>query len=196
MKIYYLTLNKREHIFKEGTPVSFINIIKSGYVKLYLENKNNCRIFNIAKTGNILGIKSLYTGNSHYSAEALEKTEICYIDHNIFRSLISCSNAFAKETLKHTCLECHNSLINIIKLNDKNIYGKVAEILLYFYCLSGNYTFKILLSRNELANFAGMSRERFTTSLKYFEEEEIIKINKNDIEILNKTRLEKLTRYY
>jgi CRP/FNR family transcriptional regulator len=86
-------------------------------------------------------------------------------------------------------------LTSLINLSNKYMPGRVADTLLY---LKNNifetnpYTF--ILSKQELADMSGMTKESFIRSLKEFEDSGLIRQTRNTIEILKENELTEISR--
>ena len=77
----------------------------------------------------------------------------------------------------------------------KQMTGRLAESLLYLDTLKTAYPdVFLLLTRKNLADFAGISTESAVKLLKSFEQEAIINLHDKDIFIVDKNRLEKISK--
>jgi CRP/FNR family transcriptional regulator len=73
--------------------------------------------------------------------------------------------------------------------------GRIAETLLYLDGYKGeNPTIFQLLSRKDLADFAGISTESAVKLLKSFEKDGLIELNEKDITIVNPNGLLEISR--
>ena len=79
-------------------------------------------------------------------------------------------------------------------LTQKQMPGRVADALLYLSKdIYESNKFKMALTRQDLADMTSLSKESFIRILKELKEENIIKLNGDDIEITNIARLEKIS---
>ena len=81
-----------------------------------------------------------------------------------------------------------------MNLNQKNNQGKIAEALLYLSEeIYESNPFTLNISKVELSEMAGMSKESTFKILRSFDKEEIIKITGNTVEILNQDLLNEIS---
>ncbi|MFC2096752.1 Crp/Fnr family transcriptional regulator [Bacteroidota bacterium] len=194
---YESEVKKGEVIIRSGALTSHIIYLKSGYVKEFVTNTNSRSfIIQIIKHHSYLGLHSLFGDRlNHYSYSALVDLKICYIDINTFKQFIKEKGGFAQEVLQYVCKESLNNYLHFINLSHKRINGRFADVLLYFSeNIFYNTNFNILLSRQELADLMGISRENTIRALTKFKEDGIINIYGRNIEILNMDSLKIISK--
>lgn len=194
---YESEVKKGEVILRSGALTSHIIYLKSGYVKEFVTGRNNkSKIIQIIKHHSFLGLHSLFGDRvNHYSYAALIDLKICYIDMNVFKQFVKEKGGFAQEILEYVCKESLNNYFHFINQSHKRINGRFADVLLYFsenIFYSSN--FNLLLSRQELADLMGISRENTIRVLTKFKEDGIININGRKIEILNMNTLKMISK--
>jgi len=185
---YESDVKKGEVILRSGALTSHIIYLKSGYVKEFVTNSNGrSNIIQIIKHHSYLGLHSLFGDKvNHYSYAALVDLKICYIDINTFKQFIKEKGGFAQEILVYVCKESLNNYFHFINQSHKRINGRFADVLLYFSeNIFYNLKFNILLSRQDLADLMGISRENTIRVLTKFKDDGIINIQGRNIEILN-----------
>jgi CRP/FNR family transcriptional regulator len=77
----------------------------------------------------------------------------------------------------------------------KQMNGRIADTLLYINNLKTDYPeiFQ-LLSRKDIADFAGISTESAVKLLKGFEKDKLIELNEKDILVVNHTALLEISK--
>jgi CRP/FNR family transcriptional regulator len=86
-------------------------------------------------------------------------------------------------------------MLNFISIAHKQSNGRVADILIFLSeNIYNNRSFVLSLSRQELAEFAGCSKELIIRTLQNFCTDGIIDISGKNIEILNMNLLYKISR--
>jgi len=79
-------------------------------------------------------------------------------------------------------------------MSRKQSYGRLADIL---FCLSARIyktdSFDLLLSRKEIAELSGLSREKVIRVFKEFKESNLIEINGKTLKILDAEGLQKIS---
>ena len=193
-----LHFRRGETICKQGAFASNILYIYEGSVKTYLETaheKNN--IISILPEGELIGLPSLFSGRVYpYSAAALEDCLICAIEIMFFENFIMGNGVFASKVI-----QCINN--SIIQNYDRYIFntqrplkGRLADVLVHLSRdIYKSDTFRLSLSRNDLAEWTQMAPESVTRIISKFKNEGIIsvdgkKIRINDIEKLRNISLE------
>jgi CRP/FNR family transcriptional regulator, polysaccharide utilization system transcription regulator len=186
-----------EVIFKQGSPLSHIVSFSKGLAKVYKETGNQRDvIISIIKPGNMIGGSFLYYDRRHqFSFSALIDSLVCFIEVKAFQEIIKKNNHFA-ESYMHDASQKHIQLLNRFQnVTIKQSHGRMAEMLLYlseeiFY--ADNYD--IILSRQELADFTGMSKEGTIRILKEFKNDGLIDFQNQNFVILDKKRLQEISQ--
>jgi len=181
-----------ENIFKEGALSLNIVFIRTGLVKLHMKGLNDHEhIIKIVKAPNYLGIPtSIGDKINNYSATAIAKTSVCFIDLDTFKNHLINNKDFAYQIIINLC---KNELDNFKACFDKiqkHSAGLLADALLNFASSIFNSTeFEMPLSRQELADLIGSSRENVSRNMSEFQKNGIIVIDKRKIKILDVKRL-------
>ena len=187
---------KGDVIFKQDALSSNIIYLKEGLVKLTMKGPNKDQILKIVKAPEYLGIPTTVGDKvNNYSAVAISETIACFVDLTTFQKLIHRNGKFAYEIVLTLCrneLQQFHRCINIVQ---KNLNGRVASALLN---LSRNIyekiSFHIHLSRADLADLIGTSRESVSRILTEFSQDGLIQISGKEINLLNEDRLDKISK--
>jgi len=186
-----------ENIVKQGTVASNLVYLTTGLAKQYIEGYDHRNlILEIIKPWSIFGGTGIYVDmRYHYSVTALEETTVCFIDVVNFKKLIRMNPDFA-EAFIHYCGTCSNSTFErFVSITQKQMHGRIADVLIYLAeKIYNTLTFVISLSRQDIAEFSGMSKDSAIRILKEFESEGIIqsigkKIIINKIDLLKEISL-------
>ena len=101
-----LVYKKGEILYKQGAFISNLIFIKSGLVKLYVENNSSTSILFLKVGGSFIGLPSLYGDEVHqYSAEALSETKVCEINFNTVKQLLAENCVFGTDIIKMINIE-------------------------------------------------------------------------------------------
>jgi len=195
---YESKIRRRSNVISEGTPVSHILYLRSGLVKEYrIRSDNQEQILQIVKPHSFLGMTSLFGDRiNHFSYEALTELSLCYIDSDVFIELVKKNGNFAFEILTSVERYSLNSYHRFINLNHKKIYGRVADILIYFSkIIFSSEILPIPLTRRELAEMCGTSRESIGRVLSIFKEDGIISTSGKSIIINDIKKLENISKF-
>ncbi len=189
--------NKKDVIFKQNTLTSHIMFIKSGLIKIFKEGKNNkFIILKIATPGNYLGLISIYGETTfQYSASAIEKSEILFININIFNDLLKKNGTYATSLIKNLSKENLFVVDRLISQYHKQLPGKIADLILYFSeKIYHSDKFELPLTRNELAEFAGTTKESLIRTLTEFKNDKIIDLDGKFVKIKSIDIIKTLSR--
>jgi CRP/FNR family transcriptional regulator, polysaccharide utilization system transcription regulator len=188
---------KRDTIIKQNSRASDIAIIQTGLVKISREMRRGKNlILRIAQPGCLIGVSSALANETYnYSAFAVEPTFVRFVNIETFKWLISTNPVFASEMTRQISAE---NLFNIARLSSllyKQLPGRVADIILYFsediFCKN---EFSIPLTRQELAELAGTTKESLIRTLSEFKNDKIIDMNRNVFSINSLNILKTLSR--
>lgn len=192
-----LSYLKGENIFKQGAFAPYIIYVISGLVKVYVQTGFEKQInIGLARSGDFLAFSALFGEPVHtYSTQALKASEICMIEKESLKNVLLENPMFALEiTSENYKNEGH--LLEIIKnISYKQMRGKLASSLLY---LSQEEFVKEkvfqYLTRHDIADFASISTESAIKFLKEFEKEKVLKLAGKDIKIIDRKKLETLSK--
>lgn len=188
---------KGDIIFKEGAFSSNIIYLRSGLVKIHIAGPAKNQITKITKAPSFLGIPTTFNEKiNHYSATAIEPTNVCFIDKDIFKDFIFKNGKFAYEVIVEICRSELNSFEKCVNRTQRNIHGRLANALLTFAeDIYRNDEFELPLSRVELGNFVDTSRESVCRILTEFHSDKLITLNGKRIKIVNRESLEAIRLY-
>lgn len=186
-----------ETILKQNTPLTHLVCIKNGLAKVVSEDpKGKNLILQIIKSNSIFTAGgSIVDDFRHFTVAAITDIDCCFIDTSRLYALLTKNSAFAIELLKHSNNQHLKMLSTLINLSNKYMPGRVADTLLY---LKNNIfetnPFDFILSKQELADMSGMTKESFIRSLKEFEDSGLIHHSRNTIEILKENELTEISK--
>jgi CRP-like cAMP-binding protein len=190
-------IKKGEIIIRSDILISNIIYLKTGYVKEFVVSGNRkTRIIQILKPHTYLGIHSLFGDKiNHYSYAALEDLKICYIDISAFKQLVKENGNFAFQILSEVGKENLYNYYRFISNSHKKTDGRFADILLYLAeKIYDNSRFPLQLTRQEIADLIGVSRENLTRVMSKFKEEGIIEVSRDHIELLRSETLRTISK--
>lgn len=189
---------KGETICKCGTIAPHIIHLKKGLAKIYLEGLNNSLILKIIPPGKLIGLTSILDGNNifSYSAQVYEDSVATLIDIKVFRTIITQNAKFAASVIDILCENSLQTFGRFFCLTHKQLYGRMADILLCLAERIFNLTeFDLNLSRKELAELTGMSTESVIRMLKKFKDDGIIEMTGKKLKIIDYNLLKKISEY-
>ena len=179
---------KGDTLTKQGTFASYILFLISGVVKLYIEGNDN-RNFNISiiLPGEFIGLSSVFSKNKYtYTTSGLTDCQALLIEKESLERILRENGTFSFNLTQRYCVQ--NATLHEVLYNQqfKQMNGRLAGTLLYLNRLKENQpNIFQLLTRKDLANFAGISTESTVKLLKMFEKEGLIELQEKDILLLD-----------
>ena len=183
---------KGDIIVKSGDEIRNLICIKEGLIKIYRSHKRNSdQIISISKPFEFTYLLSIFSDTHYnYNISALEDTTVCFISLDNIMKMISENGSFALSLLQKLSTATDNVIKNFTNLNQKNLRGRVAYILLFFADeIYKSQIFNLPVSRKEIAELIGMTAENVIRIMSEFRKEGIIRIRTKEIEIKDYQRL-------
>jgi CRP/FNR family transcriptional regulator, polysaccharide utilization system transcription regulator len=181
-----VNFNKKEILFRQNTRTSHIMFIKSGMVKIFKEGRNGkFIILKVAMPDDFLGLLSIYGGDTHhYSSSAIQPSEICFVDINIFNKILFSNGEFAAKIINHISNDGLFIFNRLMSQSHKQLPGRIADVILYFSeVIFKNIQFEFPFTRRELAELAGTTKESFIRTLAEFKHDKIIDLEGSLVKI-------------
>lgn len=175
---------KGDTLTKQGAFASYILFLISGVVKQYIEGSDN-RSFNIriVQAGDFIGLSSVFSKSVYtYSTTALTDCQVMLIRKESLLGIIQGNGAFSYHLIQRFFIQ--NADLHEVLQNQqfKQMHGRLAGALLYLNELKGTLpTIFQLMTRKDLADFAGISTESTVKLLKNFEKEGLVELQDKDI---------------
>jgi CRP-like cAMP-binding protein len=188
---------KDDNLTKQGAFATYVLFIISGYAKQYLEGDSS-RSYNlrIIKPGDFIGLSSVFSGNTFTcSSVAITDCQVFLVEKDAIAKVAKENGKFGFQIIRRYCEQNTNLLGTVRSLMYKQINGRLAETLLYINSIKEDKEeiFQ-LLSRKDLADFAGISTESTVKLLKTFEKDGLIELHEKDIKILKENTLSEISR--
>jgi CRP/FNR family transcriptional regulator, polysaccharide utilization system transcription regulator len=193
---YSATYKAGEILFKQGTPSPYFICLTKGLAKIYIEGYGKNLILSLVKPVDYIFGPGVYVDNiHHYSAAAVEDTTACLVDVNIYKKLIRQNPDFAEEFIQRVSQQAIFNFKQVVSLTQKQMPGRIADVLFYLKDeIYGKNPFNLSISRQDLADLSGMSKESAIRILKELKEEAIITVNGPTIEIINEKQLRQISQ--
>ena len=172
-------------VVNEGDRSDCVYLIHSGRVKAYLYGRNGKEIdLNILGRGEYFGETTLDSGPREVSVMALENTELFAIPQKAFRDFVLHHPDFAMRLVKTLIFRTRSLLDNVRSLASLDVYGRVARLLLELADdEEGTLVIRGKLTKQDIANRIGASREMVSRVFKGLTEGGYLAVEKNRITI-------------
>ncbi len=196
-------LKKGALIFREGSYPKGVYFLRRGKVKIYQINvEGKEQIVYIYTTGETFGYRPILCDETHpVSAKTLEDSVISFIPRDSFLAVLSRSPALSNKLLRNLSHEFTVWINRISAFAQKGLRERIALSLLILnekYKRKGSKKnqARMLLSRDDFANYVGTSKEPLVRALRYFKDEGLILTKGRKIVILDTQGLEKIAEFF
>jgi len=158
-----------------------------------LDHKN--LILELILPWKIYGGPGLYVDKRyHYSITAIEPCTVCFIDIQNIKTILRKNTDFTESFVANSSFNSIRTFERMLSLTQKQMHGRIADILIYLFKeIYQTDTFELSMSRQDIGEFSGMTKDSAIRILKEFENENIIKVDGKKIEVLNKEILEEIS---
>ena len=181
---------KSEIIFEENAPVRGLYCIKSGKVKLTRLGLNGKEVVvKFAEAGNVLGYRAaVEDGRYTNTAEATEASELCFIPKETFSSLVKENPKVATQIIQLyaselKCLEVKSKNTTQLPVKER-MCGSLLNLIEDFGFEKDGCTMNIIISRKDLADYTGTTRETISRIISELKKDNIIALKGKKIIIL------------
>ena len=187
-------VKKGQIIFNEGDTVQGIYFVYSGTVKVHKQwGGDKELIIRFAKRGDIFGHRGLGEETVYpVSATAIEQSVVCFIKLDFFLSTLKVNNEYLFKLMMFFAEDLNICERRRRDLAHMPVKGRIASSLLALskkFGISANGHIDILLSRQDLASYAGTTYETLFRTLNELAEEKIIRQSGKEITILDADQL-------
>lgn len=174
---------KGQIVFFEGDVSDKFYIINGGKIKIFKYTKEGKeQILYILSEGDFIGYLSLLKkGKFDFNAEALEDVNVCMLTKDDFDKVVKKAPEISLKILENL----HDRLVsleNLVQtLSTKDIEARIAGILMSFAKDFGRkddegIVIEMPLSREEMANYIGVTRETMSRKLSLMEDNGAIEL--------------------
>jgi len=188
---------KGDNLTKQGAFASYVLFIINGLVKQYIEG-DGTKNYNlrIVKPGEFLGLSAVFTKNTfNYSSIALTDCQVFLVEKDTISKVAKQNGMFGFNIIKRYCEQNANLFDTLRTAMYKQMNGRIADTLLYIDGLKNdNPDIFQLLSRKDIADFAGTSTESAVKLLKSFEKDGLIELKEKDIAIVDYDALKDVSK--
>ena len=193
---------KGQTIFYEGNHTNGLFCIYSGKVKLSKLGENGKeQIIRFAKTGNILGYRSLLSNDTyHATATAMEDCHVCLLSKDRFMEILEADPKLSMNIVQLLSNDLKSAEQLLIDIAQKSVIERISESLVLlqktFGYVNGGKTINVARTRSEIADIAGTTTETTIRTLVQLEKEGIIKLVDKKINILDLQKLIQRAKIY
>jgi len=194
----FLPFQKGETILKQGHPPTHIAYLQSGIVKFNFRSADNGKntIITLVAAPKILGGANLfYKDNNLFSMVAVEDCEVFLIEANVLYQLLKENGSFSVALFQLASDMFKRAILNFISVANKQKEARIADVFIYLSEeIYFDPSFKLSLTRKEIAEFACCSVENIIMTLSKWQQEGIVSITGKNFEIKNIDKLRYISK--
>ncbi len=188
---------KGDHLSKQGAFASYALFVINGLAMQYIEGEN-AKNFNlrIIQPGEFVGLSAVFSKNTfNYSSVAITDCQVYLVEKEAIVKIVKQKGIFGFNLIKRYCEQNSNLFETLRNVLHKQMNGRLADSLRYLDGLKRDHAgiFQ-LLSRKDIADFAGISTESAVKLLKNFEKDGLIELNEKDIIIVSQHGLNEISK--
>jgi len=192
-----ILFRKGDNLTKQGAFTSYTLFLIKGLAKQYIEGDGN-KSFNlrIIKPGEFVGLSAIFQNNTfNYSSVALTDCQVFLVEKEAINKVCEQNGVFTTHIVRRYIQQNSNLYEKLSTVLYKQMNGRMADTLLYIDSLkSENIEIFQLLSRKDIADFAGTSTESAVKLLKSFEKDGLIELHEKDIVVVNHKELIEISK--
>ncbi|MBE0674411.1 MAG: Crp/Fnr family transcriptional regulator [Bacteroidales bacterium] len=188
---------KGEIINLEGDRIIDFKYLKKGLVKIFRRSSNGDeQVITITRPFEFVSNMSIFSEERYsYSVSALEDSTVCVVQLDFMKELFSQNGSLALGLLSRVSEVNEKIISQSLEIRNKNLVGRVAYVLLYFYKeIYNSRVFELSVSRKEIADFISMSTANVIRTMSDFKRDGIINTEGKMIEIIDPVKLEMISR--
>lgn len=188
-------LKNKDLIYREGSYPQYLYFVKSGKVKSFRINEDAKELITgLYRAGDFLGYTALLKNDAyHESAMAMEDTEILIIPKEDFFDLVYNDREVSHRFIRMLSDNLEEKEEQLLHLAYDTVRKRVADALVRleetYKETHGGETFSMAISRENLANMVGTSKECVIRVLSEFKEDQIVSTEMSTIYIKDPEKL-------
>jgi CRP-like cAMP-binding protein len=159
--------------------------------------KGQQQIIRLVREGEIIGYYSQITNEPEVTGcECMVNSVLCELSHDSLKDMFKSDHTLALSMLQGACSEIRETCNSIIDMSQKTVRGRSAILLLKqmeLFKVQEGEAFPLKVSRTDLANWIGTSKESVSRSLNDFVREKLIELNKETIKVINQKGLKRVS---
>ena len=186
-------------LFYEDDPGTSCYILTDGGVKIVVNSQDGREhILGLLRPGDLFGEMSLLDGEPRSAAAiAVEESKVLTIQRDEFVSQLKADPTLTLKLLIVLTRRLRQTDRHVESLAFLSAPGRVARLLLDLASELGKpstagLTFETTMTRQEMANLTGTSRETFTRVLMEYQDRGLVDIDRNQFTLRNETKLREL----
>ena len=184
-----------EHLFREGEPFRAIAAVRAGTVKTYVIDANGReQVHGFFLPGELIGLSAISQSRYPCNAVALDTVALCRFSFPMMATLATRMPGLQQQLFR---LLSHDIGKAALLAGDYTADERMAAFLV---TLSRRYAargfsatrFQLTMARTDIANYLRLAAETVSRILRRFQDDGLIRIDRRDVELLDRDRIETL----
>lgn len=186
-----------EHVFREGEPFNAIAAVRAGTVKTYVTDPaGREQVLGFFLPGEVIGLNAIHQAKYPCNAVALDTVTLCRFSFPMMATLAQRMPGL--QTLLFRLLSQDIGKAALLA-GDYSADERMAAFLVTFsrrYAARGfsPTRFALTMARTDIANYLRLAAETISRVLRRFQDEGLIQVDRREVELLDRPRLEALAR--
>lgn len=186
--ITLMTFERQDILFKQNMPSDHVVYIIEGLIKVYSGSRGDRVVcIRLAGPGSFAALASAYSASNYRnSAAAIEETVALMIRKETLRDIVKQNGMFSMALITLIGEELLYVSDKLVSFSMKQLPGRVADLIRYFSEeVFGSNKFTVSLTRQEMAELIGTTKESLIRTLNEFKNDKIIDLDGKNISILS-----------
>lgn len=191
------TFREGDHIFREGDTFNVIAAVRAGTVKTYVtDSEGREQVLGFFLPGEVIGLSAISHARYPCNAVALESVQLCRFSFPNIAAL-----ATRMPGLQQRLFTLLSEDINKAALLSGNFTAD-ERMAAFLISLSRRYAargfsanrFTVAMTRTDIANYLRLASETVSRVFRRFQDDGLLRVERRDIELLQRPKLEALAR--
>lgn len=186
-----------EHIFREGDTFNAIAAVRGGTVKTYVNDANGReQVQGFFLPGEVIGLSAISQSRYPCNAVALDTVILCRFSFPNIAALATRMPGLQQQLFRLLSLDIGKAALLA------GNYSADERMAAFLIALSRRYAargfssdrFQLTMTRTDIANYLRLAAESVSRVFRRFQDEGLLSVDRRDVELLNRKRLEDLAR--
>lgn len=186
-----------EHIFREGDEFNAIAAIRAGTVKTYVTDlEGREQVLGFFLPGEVIGLNAISTSKYPCNAVALETVLLCRFSFPKIATLATRMPGLQQHLFRLLSEDIGKANFLAGDFTAEERMAAFLVVLSRRYVARGLSAtrFRLTMARTDIANYLRLAAETVSRILKRFQTDGLIRVDRREVELLDRPRLEALAR--
>jgi CRP/FNR family transcriptional regulator, anaerobic regulatory protein len=190
-------IREGEHIFREGDEFNAIAAIRAGTVKTYVTDlEGREQVLGFFLPGEVIGLNAISSAKYPCNAVALETVLLCRFSFPKIATLATRMPGLQQQLFRLLSEDIGKANFLAGDFTAEERMAAFLVVLSRRYAARGlsPTRFRLTMARTDIANYLRLAAETVSRILKRFQADGLIRVDRREVELLDRPRLERLAR--